>query len=393
MKTEEKLPGSCGHGFDTDNSIIARPGNQTGKRCLAGVLLIVLQTMLAACTTHYIAGYSSVEFSADGQHIAAGTSQSVVILNTDTYVTEQVLTMIPANGKKKKKKDTRYGNGDTLVFMGNERLASTGFGGLVSIWDVYTGELQATIAADNEARIGVSVAWSETSGLLTVGTRNGEIYVYELDGDDLFPLGKLRGHRSMVLDMVFGSRGRYMASTAQSESVLVWDMEAMKLFAQIKGSNGTIDLELVGDSNTLIAVGTDIKRWDFMTQEDAGKLRDPSMAGQQAMMTGTVLLYAYSLVSVGYAGPVPGGVSASCRRTIAVSPDGSLLVDLQPGPFKEKISVIDIENDKIIQQLESNNLSCDAAFSPDGQQLLIAANNTMYIYDTKTWRRTEIVTW
>ena len=62
------------------------------------------------------------------------------------------------------------------------------------------------------------------------------------------------------------------------------------------------------------------------------------------------------------------------------------MVDVHPGKLWEKIRILDIGENKVVERLNPRGgVTCGVAFSPDGASLLVANNRVARLYNTSDW--------
>ena len=97
--------------------------------------LVIALLTLAACATSgppdQEKAYSSVAFSPDHALLAFADAAEIRVLEVETHRLVNTLRQLPQFTKEADPVDFRHGVGDTLVFLDNRRIATTGMGGLV----------------------------------------------------------------------------------------------------------------------------------------------------------------------------------------------------------------------------------------------------------------------
>lgn len=101
-----------------------------------------------------------------------------------------------------------------MLFLDNDRIASTGMGGLVSIWNVRSGQRLAVIDPLSEEEFASTIDYSPASGRMVIGTSAGQVLMTMLDGDNAAPLVRITQLEGYVWDLQFGRDGRYFASAS-----------------------------------------------------------------------------------------------------------------------------------------------------------------------------------
>ncbi|MFC1688874.1 hypothetical protein ACFL07_04330, partial [Pseudomonadota bacterium] len=75
----------------------------------------------------------------------------------------------------------------------------------------------------------------------------------------------------------------------------------------------------------------------------------------------------------------------NCGRFVTASPDGKFLVDVKPGPMSNKVTVLDLEQNVILQEVDVKTTVCDLEFTPDGSRLVLVGDGGLSLVDTTTW--------
>ena len=103
-------------------------------------LLLLALVILAGCATSRpqdrANAFSTVAFSPDHSLLAFANATEIRVLEVESRTPVNTLQLPPRDSEAPDPFDLRHGVGDTLVFLDDRRIATTGMGGLVSIWDV-----------------------------------------------------------------------------------------------------------------------------------------------------------------------------------------------------------------------------------------------------------------
>jgi len=343
-------------------------------------------------------GFSAAEFSPDGRLAAVANFNTVWIL--DTRSMEEIMSF---SG------DYRFGTGNTLVFIDNELIASTGktdsepwdmtdFHAAVRIWSIRDRYADPVVIALPElGQYAIALDRSASRGHLAVGGENGAVAVLEPNGHGGYEKRMLPGLNGPVLDIIFNEDGSLLAAGGVHPGVVIWNTQTLKEVGFLPVKGNVHDLELIADKRTLLVAGDELRLWKFLTEEELKTIDDPTLAGDYITVGTAVAVYTIVAAMAGALGgtaPVPispGGAPVPdygfCTRVVDVSPSGAYLVDVHSGITKEKVRVIEVASDQVIQRLNPRGgRTCGVAFSPDGTKLLIANNRVARLYDTTSWQ-------
>jgi WD40 repeat protein len=380
--------------------------------------------------------FSTVAFSTDNSLLAFANATEIRVLEVETL--EPIITL------RRSSQDTetsnlpnfRHGVGDTLVFLDDQRIATTGMGGLVSIWSTRSGDRLSVIDPPNEEIFASTLDYSPSTNRLIIGTADGNILLTNIHTDiagPLLPIAKLEGY---IWDLQFGQKGQYFASASMTakkgtngldeetgssaaagqiqpvntSNVSIWDAESLEKVGDLDGANDVYQMALAPNERALLTAGDELRIWEFLTLEQAGELTDPSMV-MQGIGVGTIVAVSVLGLAAGAAvgAPfmafdpftatqlmlMPAGLAfrpETCMRSVAISPDGKTVVSTTKGPLHNVMAVIDRASDKVVDKWKADTYVCDMEFSPNGKYLVTATNTGVQIYDTTNWKKTNINT-
>ena len=413
-------------------------------------MVIALLTLVGCGTTRppdHEKAFSSVAFSPDHSLLAFADAREIRVLEVDTRTHLNTLRQLPQDTDGADLMAFRHGVGDTLAFLDNDRIATTGMGGLVSIWDIRSGKRLSVIEPASAQVFASTIDFSPSANRLIIGTGDGQVLLTSLSGNDaglVLPAAKLDGY---VWDLQFGQDGRYFASASMEPEVLadaagnepgsnaaagqinensspetydqligaednsnvaIWDAELLEKVGDLEGAREVYKMALIPGERTLLTAGDEVRVWEFLTLEQASRVTDPNMV-MQGIGVGT-------LVAVSVVGLVAGAMLGAplmmfdpfttadlllmpaalmfrpeaCIRSVAISPDGKTIVSTTKGPSHNVMAVIDRVSDKVVEKWTADVYVCDMEFSSDGRYLLTATTSGILIYDTTEWKKTNL---
>lgn len=392
-------------------------------------LLITLLT-LAGCASAPPPGqakaFFSVAFSPDQSLLAFADGVEIRVIDAETRTPINILRAPPQNTDVGKFMSYRRGVGDTMVFLDNKRIATTGMGGLVSIWDVHSGRRLLVIDPPSDWVFASTIDFSPSANRLIIGTGAGELLLTSLDGDRAGSLISVATLEGSVLDLQFGQYGRYFASASlkkapakadiwsdyedeitrafESSNVAIWDAQLLEKVGDLQGAREVLKMALVPGERALLTAGDELRIWKFLTSEQVGEVTGPSMALQNigagsivavsmvGMAAAAALGSPFLVVQLMASMPFPSTPRPeACVRSVAISPDGQTIVSITTGPFRNVMAVIDRGSDKVVDKWTADVGICDMEFSPDGKTLLAATITGIDIYDTIDWKKTRLL--
>ncbi len=363
------------------------------------IVLSVTVMAVVACATsekvplYYLSGLSAAVFSPDGRRAAVANFNTIWILDTDSM--KKVMSF---SGYY------RYGTNNTLAFIGNDRIASTGryklphkqeFEAAIRIWnlqDQYSGAV--VIELPELGQYPISLAWSDATGALAAGGENGAVVLLEPDGHGGYGKRQLPGLGGPVLDVVFSRDGSMLAAAGVHPEVPIWNTQSLQEVGSLPVKGNVSDLDLIADKRSLLVAGDELRLWKFLTEEEVGNIDNPTLAGDYITVA---TLVAISTFLVAFGGtpyfptdPAWGQDYGFCARVTAAAPSGEYLADVHSGITKEKIRIIGIASGEVIRTLNPRGgHTCGVAFSPDGTKLLIANSRVARLYDTSSWKHED----
>jgi WD40 repeat protein len=358
------------------------------------VISIPLLLILSGCVANRATGFTSASISPDSSQLAVGNETEVLVFDSQTHTQLHRFRFDAGDDATRLQRQAadRHGIGDTLLFIDDRRLASTGMGGMVSIYDTGSGRISLRIPMPTEYDNPTALAWSEASSRLAVGTRRGAVYVFAIDQDEAEQVGYVNAHSKVVEDLLFSADGTYLATIGEGETTKVWLTRNMSKVGRISVMSLIEDMELLEEGSVIVA-GNDLEIWAFESRDKLEEFDRPSTGKDreqtEELVVSTLVLAAFSgwLMGPAFALTSPV-VPRHCNRVLAVSPKEPWVA--AASPLSTEVPVVDIEKDEVVVMLESISPTCSLAFSPDGLSLLVAASSKVFHFDTTTWARREV---
>jgi WD40 repeat protein len=205
------------------------------RACLLVIALLNLAGCVASRPPDHERAFSSVAFSPDHSLLAFADAVEIRVLEVETRALVNVLRQLPQDTEGADPLYFRHGAGDTMVFLDNHRIATTGMGGLVSIWDIRSGSRLSVIDPPTAQLLLMPVALTfrpeacirsvaispdgQTIVSTTKGPSHNVMAVIDRASDKVVDKWKTDVY---VCDMEFSPDGKYLL-TANATGVLIYD--------------------------------------------------------------------------------------------------------------------------------------------------------------------------
>ncbi|MCK6539604.1 MAG: serine/threonine protein kinase [Anaerolineales bacterium] len=149
----------------------------------------------------------SVAFSPDSKLVVGGTSQGMLMWETDTGLWLPVL-----GGESTTIK--------SLVFSNDGTMLAGGGNGVIFIWDVAGGDLKFQ-STGNFGDVN-SLDFSPDNSMLVSGSEDGMVRLWNTASGAL--IRELTGHTSQIFGVCFSPDGKFIASGANEGSIRIWGL-------------------------------------------------------------------------------------------------------------------------------------------------------------------------
>jgi len=371
------------------------------RQILLGLAIAAITGCVTVETTPlYSKGLSAADFSPDARLAAVADDDKISVF--DVASTNRLMSFTGKN---------RYGTKNTLKFIDDHRVATTGMTSYLSdeesvaairIWDTANPYAEPQIIELPElGRFAIVLAWSAATNSIAVGGENGAVVVLEPDGGGNYERRQLPGLDGPVLALVFSRDGSLLAGGGEHPEVEIWDMQTTAALDQLPVQGTVYDLKVIPGQKSLVVVTDNLVVWKFLTDEELQAYESPSMAGdivlKGAKYTAVTALWILAVFG-GTTGPPyestePEPEYGFCTRQVAIAPDGLSLADVHPGLEKEKIRIIAIPSGEVMKTLNPRGgHTCGIVFSPDGNYLLLVNRRVARLYDTSSWSFSDLRT-
>ena len=196
--------------FSPDGRTLA--GGSRSSRDKTVYLWDVDTSNLKATLTEHISGVDSIAFSPDGETIATLSDAIIYLWDASSHALKNTFTRDIDND--------HIDDVDLITFSPNsDTIATANWDDTVSLWDVATGELSATLTGHTGSVY--SVAFSPDGKTLASGSRDGTVCLWNVATGTYKTT--LIGHTLEVKSVAFSPDGRIIASSSWDGTVCLWD--------------------------------------------------------------------------------------------------------------------------------------------------------------------------
>jgi WD40 repeat protein/serine/threonine protein kinase len=354
----------------------------------------------------------SLAFSPDGQWLASGSGDA-------PEKSGEVKLWDAATGREiwsRQGQDIKIG---ALAFHPDGRHLAWGSNGIVTVWNVQTGEERLPLRSGTGG--GRGMAFSPDGCLLACtsgnGRGNGEVTVWDWQAGE--QRLTLRGHIRDISSVTFSPDGRRLVTGGSDHTIKIWDAATGQEAVTLREHQGIVwSVAFSRDGHRLLSAGTDqaARVWDARPWQDGERGQEVlTLRGHRAGVLSVAFHPQGGLLASGSADgtyklwdtetweeqlTLPGS-TGTVRNAVAFSPDGKWLAtgdsvgkawDINP-----TVKVWDIDpkrgagGKRLVHNLEGHTDGIlSVAFSPDSKLLASAGfAGTVRIWDMAIGKETQ----
>ncbi len=330
-----------------------------------------------------------IAFSPDGSLLAAAEILDPVVLLWDVFSSQLLATLeVPANDGITALAFTP--DNATLLIANKEEQ--------IIFLEPQSGEVLQILELPEEQRI-YEMQLSPDGGLLAVGTRVGDIFLWDMATNEW--ILQLPGHVSCISSLAFAPHGGTLASGSCDGTVLLWDVASLLgrplLEVASEGQASPSDTDETSAEPSLDAPPTPVPLEETYAgpppqRKALGRLGKGIPNGLALSPDGRALAVAsswgvwiYDAETLNLLRYLP---SKNEVANVQFSPDGKVLA---AGSLDETI-LWDVDTGESLQTLEQASWMTDLSFSPDGEQL-VGANMNWGGESVYLWRKSPSGLW
>ena len=267
-------------------------------------------------------------------------------------------------------------------------IASANSDGTISIWNLLTGQLIATLEGHEEAVNAIVI--SADGNFLASGSDDSTIKIWNLQNFEL--VRTLTGHKKTVSALAIAPNGKTLVSGSWDRTIKIWNLETGALRQTLAEHSALISALTISPNGKLLASGSQdktIKLWNLNTGELFGTLRGHSLSVLSIAISpnGQLLASGSGDGTIGLWNLQTGEKAITLRGhsdgvwSLAIAPDGSTLMS---GSWDRTIKLWSLSTARLNATLEGHSAFINSiALSQDGTTLVSGDWNS-YV---NVWRR------
>jgi guanine nucleotide-binding protein subunit beta-2-like 1 protein len=251
-----------------------------------------------------------------------------------------------------------------------------------------------------------SIATSaENRNMILSGSRDKSLLVWEITRDSVteygYPRKSLKGHSHFISDVVISSDGQFALSSSWDCTLRLWDLNAGVSTRRFVGhSKDILSVAFSADNRQIVSSSRDksLKLWNTLGECKYTIDGDGAHTEWASCVRFSPNTVNPIIVSGGWDKTVKVWTLTTCKlkanlvghtgyiNTVTVSPDGSLCAS---GGKDAEARVWDLQDGKLLQQLNTGSTINALCFSPNRYWLCAGTDNGIKIWDLES--KTEVV--
>jgi WD40 repeat protein/serine/threonine protein kinase len=334
-----------------------------------------------------------VAFSPDGRCLAVGSDGAV---NVWDWRNRQLLLTLPGHVQK----------GISVAFSPDgQRLASGSWNGVVLIWDAQTGE-RLHLLSEHHHPVS-ALAFSPDGQRLVSACFDRRLIMWGATTGQR--LHTLQGHDGLVLGVAFSPDGSRLASVGEDKRVRVWETATGREVLDLRGHTGWSQCVAVSpDGRRIASAGRDatIRLWDATPlQENEGQEALTFSAHDEEVFTLAVSPDGQQIASavLGHNTPVKVWDVRTGRVSVEFTGHSGVVFCLAWHPTDERIAssggtgdwrqpfavkVWEARTGRVVFTLPPSTETVAMAFSPNGQHLVTGEmRGAVQVWDARTYQK------
>lgn len=278
-------------------------------------------------------------------------------------------------------------------------ILTSGYEGRARLWDARNGRLVDELRGPDRSALNDAIFSRDGSHVAAAGN-DGTVRVWETATG--YPVGIAVGHLYEATHVAFDPSGKFVISGDIGGTAKVWSMEG-RLTSLLSGHRGPITaVAFSPDGNSAVTASDDgtARIWNPWGEPElkvAGTVAKPYAVavgrnGREVSVGEGSSLHVYRVTREGLQrGPTLLGGTIG-RRTVAISPDGSLKA---VGHADGRIELLDAHSGKTLHRLVGHTRAITSVeFSPDGRLLLSASKDKdARLWSVETGKLVHLLRW